>query len=111
MDVMRVMRWNGMDAAARAAPGARGLSAGSTPGLRAAAGGWLADVRLHGDDALCRALARFDGVDVEPDGLPVSDAEFAAARAAVPAALLVAIRDMIDHIRRFNERLLERRGD
>src|SRR5688500_17653396 len=111
MDVMRVMRWNEMDAAARAALCDRGLSTGITPELRAAIGELIEDVRLHGDDALCRALARFDGVDVEPDGLPVSDAEFAAARAAVPAALLVAIRDMIDHIRRFNERLLERRGD
>ncbi len=111
MDVMRVMRWNDMDAAARAALCDRGLSTGITPELRAAIGELIEDVRAHGDDALCRALARFDGVDVEPDGLAVSDAEFAAARAAVPAELLVAIRDMIDHIRRFNERLLERRGD
>ena len=38
MDVMRVMRWNDMDAAARAALCDRGLSTGITPELRAAIG-------------------------------------------------------------------------
>ncbi|MGD9701387.1 MAG: histidinol dehydrogenase [Acidimicrobiia bacterium] len=111
MDVLRVMRWSEMDAAARAALCDRGLATGITPQLREAIGDLIEDVRVHGDEALCRALAKFDGVDVEPDGLAVSEAEFAAARAAVPAELLAAIRDMIDHIRRFNEHLLGLRGD
>ena len=81
MDVMRVMRWDEMDAAARAALCDRGLSTGITPELRAAIGELIEDVRMNGDDALCRALARFDGFDVEPDGLAVSEAEFAAAPA------------------------------
>lgn len=109
--VLRVLRWNEMDATARAALCDRGLDNGITPELRASIGELIEDVRQHGDDALCRALARFDGVDVEPEGLAVSEDEVAAARRAVPADLVDAIRDMIDHIRRFNEQLLARRGD
>ena len=51
---------------------------GSPPSCATPIGELIEDVRVHGDDALCRALARFDGVDVDPDGLAVSDAEFAA---------------------------------
>lgn len=109
--VLRVLRWAHMDEVARAALSERGLANGITPELRAAIGELIEDVRVNGDDALCRALARFDGVDVEPDGLAVSEAEFAAARQAVTDDLVVAIRDMIDHIRRFNEQVLVRRGD
>jgi histidinol dehydrogenase len=111
MPVLRELRWNDMDSAARAELCDRGLSSGITAELRAAIGELIEDVRVNGDDALCRALARFDGVDVEPDGLAVSEAEFATARRQVPGELVVAIRDMIDHIRRFNERLLAERGD
>ena len=102
------MRWSAMDDAARAALCERGLSSGITPELRAAIGEIIEDVRVNGDDAVSRALARFDGVDIDPDGLAVTDDEFAAARAAVPDDLLKAIVDMIDHIRRFNERVLDR---
>ena len=107
-EVLRVMRWATMDDAERAALCDRGLSTGITPELRSAIGEIIEDVRVNGDDAVCRALGRFDGVEVEPDGLAVGDAEFAAARAAVPDDLAAAIVDMIDHIRRFNDRALER---
>jgi histidinol dehydrogenase len=60
---------------------------------------------------VCEALARFDGVDVAPDGLAVTEAEFAAADAALDDALRAAITDMVDHITRFNRELLARRGD
>jgi histidinol dehydrogenase len=65
------------------------------------------DVRENGDAAVCRALARFDGVDVAPASLRVSDEEIDAAHAAVDADLLAAIRQGIVHIRAFNARLLE----
>lgn len=109
--VLRTLHWNEMDEAARRALCDRGLDNGITPELRASIGELIEDVRVNGDDALCRALARFDGIDVEPDGLAVSEAEVAAARREVPDALVAAVRDMIDHIRRFNEQLLARRGD
>lgn len=88
----------------------RSLENGITPELRASIGELIEDVRAHGDDAVCRALARFDRVEVEPDGLAVSEAEFAEARASLDDGLVAAIDDMIDHIRRFNEELLSRRG-
>ena len=100
-----------MDAVDRAELCERSLENGITAELRASIGELIEDVRLHGDDAVCRALATFDGVRVEPDGLAVSEAEFAEARASLDPALIVAIRDMIDHIRRFNTELHARRGD
>jgi histidinol dehydrogenase len=65
------------------------------------------DVRAHGDDAVVRALARFDGVDCRAEELRVTDIELEAARNAVPAELLAAIRRGIGTIRAFNERVLE----
>lgn len=65
------------------------------------------DVRAHGDEAVVRALARFDGVDCPVDGLRITQAEFEAARAAVSPELLEAIRRGIATIRAFNERALE----
>ncbi|MEZ5256865.1 MAG: histidinol dehydrogenase [Ilumatobacteraceae bacterium] len=109
--MLRRLRWSELDAAARAALIDRSLENGITPALREQIGELLEDVRQHGDDAVCRALARFDGVDVDPDGLAVGEAEFAEARAAVDGQLHAAIVDMIDHIRRFNEALMERTAD
>lgn len=65
------------------------------------------DVRAHGDEAIVRALARFDGVDVPLDGLRIAEPEFAAAREAVPPELRVAIGQGIARIRSFNERVLD----
>jgi histidinol dehydrogenase len=110
MSVLRVMRWDELDAGQRRALCERGLD-GITPALREQIGALLEDVRQRGDDAVCDALARFDKVDVDPDGLAVTEQEFAAARAQVDDSLLLAIRAMIAGIRRFNEALRERRGD
>jgi len=68
-----------MDEAARDALVARGLDDIFDPSLRSAIGELIDDVRERGDHAVCDALSRFDGVDVEPDGLRVSDDEFDAA--------------------------------
>ena len=107
---MRVQRWSEMDADERSALCDRGLD-GLTPELRRSIGDLIEDVRHNGDEAVCRALARFDGVSVEPDGLAVSEAEFAAARDEVGPDLRAAVRAMVDHVVRFNEALLERRGN
>lgn len=64
------------------------------------------DVRLHGDEAISRALARFDGVECPPGRLQVAEEEFAAARADVSDAVVAGIRQGIANIRAFNERLL-----
>ena len=102
-----VRRWADLDAIARAAFLARGLDDIFDPALQASIAALVADVREHGDAAICRALERFDGCSVAPGDLRVTDAEFAAARAETPAAVQDAIRQAIDHSRRFNERALE----
>ena len=64
------------------------------------------DVRAHGDEAVCRALERYDGVECRPEGLRVSEEEVARARAAISADVVAGIRQGITNIRAFNERVL-----
>ena len=61
----------------------------------------------RGDLAVCDALARFDGVEIEPAGLHVSADEFE--RAAVSSDVDAAIDDAIAHLRAFNEAQMSRR--
>ncbi len=56
-------------------------------------------VRAEGDAALIRFTAQFDGVDLDPGALRVSDAEFAAAEDAVPAEVKAAIELAVANIR------------
>jgi histidinol dehydrogenase len=88
----------------------RGLDKIFDPRLRDDIARLIDDVRVNGDAALVRALKSFDGCDVDPSRLRVTEEEFAAARAAVTPELLAAIRDGIDHVRRFNEQITAR-GD
>ena len=97
-----------MDDAARAALLARGLDDIFEPGLRASIGALIDDVRERGDAAVCDALARFDRVDVTPDGLRVTDDEIDAA--VVSTEVDAAIDDAIAHLRAFNEQQLARSG-
>ncbi len=103
-------RWGDMDAGAREAATYRGLDKIFDPALRESICELIEDVRRDGDEAVARALKKFDGCDVEPGGLRVTEEEFATARAQVSDQLLAAIRDGIDHVRRFNEQLVSR-GD
>lgn len=98
-----------MDDGARRALLARGLDDIFEPGLRASIGTLIDDVRDRGDVAVCEALARFDGIDIEPDGLRVSDDELDAA--TVSDEVDAAIDDAIAHLRAFNEHQMERMGD
>lgn len=109
--VLRMMRWDTMSAAERASLFERDLEHAIPPELRDQIGALILDVRDRGDVAVCEALARFDRVEVEPDGLAVSEDEFAAADRDLDPALRAAIGEMVDHIRRFNEELLARRQD
>ena len=85
----------------------RGLGDVFEPALQAAIVDLVAEVRRDGDAAVCRALAQFDGCQVEPAGLRVTEAEFAAAKSETPEAVQTAIRHAIDHSRRFNEQVLQ----
>lgn len=66
----------------------------------------IEDVRVRGDEAVCDALARFDGIRVEPENLRVSEQEIADAQ--VDKGLENALLDAISHLRAFNDHLLER---
>src|SRR5205814_2044630 len=60
----------------------------------------LDDVRARGDAALREYTARFDGATL--DDLRVSDAEFAAARAAAAPALLEALAQAARNVATFH---------
>lgn len=107
---LAVHRWADLDDAGRASLLDRGLGDVFDPALARSIADLVADVRTRGDAAVCDALARFDGCQVAPGDLRITDAEIAAARAAVPAEVQRAIRSAIDHSRRFNEQVL-RHGD
>lgn len=108
---MRVQRWAEMTSSQRAQLMDRGLGDIFNPELRSSIVDLLEQVRHDGDEAVCRALARFDGVHLRPDQLRVTDAEFAAARSQIGDDVVAAIRDLIEHLRAFNRQLLERHGD
>ena len=109
-DVMRVMVWKEMTAAQRTQLLGRGIGEIFSPTLKANIGKIIDDVREHGDEAVCRALRDFDHISVEPDRLRVTDEEFDRARLFLAAPVTNAIRDMIDHIRRFNEQVMQRKA-
>jgi len=98
-----------MDADARASLMHRGLDDIFEPGLRTSIGELIDDVRARGDDAVCDALSTFDGIDVSPDGLRVTDDELDSAE--VSDAVDRSIDDAITHLRDFNEAQMERAGD
>ena len=57
----------------------------SAPEVDAVVADVIAEVRARGDAALAELTAKFDGLDVAPDGLAVTEAEVDAAVHAVPA--------------------------
>lgn len=98
-----------MDEAGRRALIARGLGDIFDPGLRASIGALIDDVRTRGDAAVCEALARFDGIEIDPDGLRLTDDELRSA--TVDPAVDRAIDDAIAHLRTFNEAQRDRSTD
>ena len=107
--VFRRMTWAAMSEPERAALCHRGLDDIFDPGLRASIGEIIEDVREHGDEAVCRALARWDRIELEPGQLRVTPDELASA--VVSPEVDAAIDDAITHLRAFNERLVERASD
>ena len=107
--VMRIRRWDDMTDDEQAALLARGLDAIFDPALRASIVELIEDVRRRGDAAVCDALARFDGIDITPEALRVTDDEIEAA--LVDDDVDRAIDDAIAHVRAFNEQQRERVRD
>lgn len=98
-----------MSATERAALVHRGLDEIFDPALRISIADLIDDVRRNGDEAVCRALATFDRIEVTPEQLRVSPDEIA--EAAVSTSVDAAIDDAIAHLRAFNERLMQRACD
>lgn len=106
---LAVVRWAQLGEDARRALLGRGTASIFDPALRASVGEILEDVRANGDAGVVRALARFDGCDIAPDGLAVTEAEFAAAERQVSDAVKHGLRQAIVNIRAFNEALTAQR--
>lgn len=106
---MAVLRWSELDDERRRRLLDRGVDKIFDPALRESVGRIVEDVREHGDAAVVRALAQFDGCAVAPEGLLVAEAEFAAADRDVPGAVKEALREGIANVRAFNEHLTRER--
>lgn len=96
-----------MPAAARADLVNRGSAKIFDPTLRRGVLDIIEDVRVHGDAGLIRALEKFGKISIGPDRIRVSPDEFASATKRVSPELLTAIRDLLDHLRSFNEQLIQ----
>ncbi|CAN5671835.1 histidinol dehydrogenase [soil metagenome] len=107
--VIRRLRWADMDDDARRALCARGLDDIFDPELRASIGELIEDVRTRGDEAVCDALARFDGIVLTPGQLRVGTDELNAAR--VGRDVDTALDDAIAHVRAFNDAQRAQLGD
>ncbi len=70
-------------------------------------GSILNDVRTRGDDALIDYTARFDGVQLQPEDLQISEESLERSAASVDAKVLEALRLAIENIREFHKRQLE----
>jgi histidinol dehydrogenase len=86
----------------------RGRQAIFLPELRDSVEKIVEDVASNGDEAVCRATLEWDGCELEPDRLRVSEGEIEEGAAHLPPDLRDALRVGIDHVRRFSEQVLER---
>ena len=99
-------RWHELDAATRTRILRR--SQETIDGVAGAVRPILEDVKEHGDDALIRYAAKFDGANLTPDTIKVSSAEFAAARTRLDPALKTAIERCCGNVRRFHAEQMRR---
>ena len=106
MGALAVRRWDALSPKEKETIIARSTATIFADELHEGVAEILADVRANGDEAIARALAKFDDVHIEPTDLRITEGEFAAAREEVSSGLLEAIRVGIDNIRRYNERVL-----
>ena len=106
MSVLNTMTWATMSEAERSNLCARGIADIFDPALRESIAALIDDVRVNGDDAVCRALATFDGVNLRPDQLAISPESIAAA--TVSPELEAALAHAIANLRTFNETVVQR---
>ncbi|NDF68676.1 MAG: histidinol dehydrogenase, partial [Actinobacteria bacterium] len=107
--VMRRREWATMSATERSSFARRSIGDVVSSSLRDDIATLIDDVRLRGDEAVCDATRRFDGVSLRPDQLRVSADDIM--RASVSDDVHRALVDAIDHVRRFNEVVRSRWSD
>lgn len=105
--ILRTLVWSDLGESDRAALVDRDLNKGISPHLRDQIAALIEDVRTRGDVAVCEALRTFDGVEVAPGDLRVTDAEWEASESKLADGVRDAIIDMVEHIKRFNTELLK----
>ena len=107
--VLSVREWRALDENQRRQFCARGLADIFDPSLRSSIADLVDDVRRNGDEAVCRALAKFDGVTLRPEQLTISADAIASAK--VPDELEAALTHAIANLRRFNDVVMETAAD
>ena len=107
--VLRRREWATMSPSDRATLTNRSIKDIVPSALHTEISALLDDVRTRGDEAVCDATRRFDGVSLRPEQLRVGSDEIASAK--VSDTLHVALVDAIDHVRRFNEAVRTRMSD
>lgn len=75
--------------------------------LLAQVGKIIDDVRQRGDEAVVQYTRRFDGVDVDADGLRVTEEMLRQSAARVEPQIIAALRVAIANVRRFHESEVE----
>jgi histidinol dehydrogenase len=75
-----------------------------SPDVDAAVAEIIADVRARGDAALCALTARFDRLELAPEGLRFTPEEIAEHAARVPAAERAALEQAAERIRAYHSR-------
>jgi histidinol dehydrogenase len=96
---MKILDWKSVDAAGRLSALQRPAGV-RDPVVTAQVGEIIAQVRKSGDAAVLRYTRQFDGATLTQ--LQVTPAEFAAARAMLPAAALQALRVAISNVTSFH---------
>lgn len=94
--------WEDMSPAERESATTRGMDKIFDPAMQESIRALIEEVRTEGDAAVVRALLTYDKCDLKGKSLQVSDEEYDRARAGISPELLEAIRDGIDHVRRYN---------
>jgi histidinol dehydrogenase len=106
---LAVLRWSEAAGPEREHLLGRGIDKIFDPALRESIAAIIEDVRSNGDAAVTRALGRFDGCEVGPGSLRVTDDEFERAASTLADGVMAAVRHAIANIRAFNEHIARER--
>jgi histidinol dehydrogenase len=107
--ILRRLEWSAMTESERDELCSRGMADIFNPSLVRSINQLIEDVRTSGDSAVCKALAKFDGISLRPEQLRVTESEIASAQ--IDAALESAIDAAVTNLTKFNTELRSRIAD